>query len=255
MFLLAILLSTNARVTPVDGPSLPLKVCRGLPARVYVDGGAWTNGAYGVDFVYTSPLTVQDLATRYHREVPGSPKGSFSHNFYHFARYQGSVYQDCRITKNFGLRDPKMTAIVIMETPDPTQPPPRRWYRKAISLKPPVPLIQVPFESSVIAQTVVPLFRATTATKSRPSPREGSIFEANLSEPLASVSRKAGAWLDANGYRTIRANEWFKPNVPLFEVGIADQRFRGTTTGTNVTMYLSSTNNDHPMPYGNLSAG
>lgn len=230
-------------------------MCRGLPGKAYVQYGVWTNGVYGVEFAYKSLLTVQELAKRYRHEVPGSPKGSYSHNSYHFYRYRNSVYQDCWITKNYGPLDPKITTILLTETPDPTEPPPRRWYRQAILLKPPAPLIRVPFAPSVTAQSVSGLFRTTTATKSGPVRREGSIFYAHLSEPLASVSRKAALWIAVHGYQTIGAGEWFKPNVPLFEIGITDELFTGKPKGTKVTMYLSSTNYNHPMSYGHPSAG
>jgi hypothetical protein len=249
MNLFALLLSPKVVVSPLDGPSFPLKMCRGLAEKVEVQTGLWTNGVYAVEFTYKSPLTVQELAKLYRREVPGSPKGSFSHNSYHFDRFRGSVFQDCWITKNYGPLGPKITTIQITETPNPTMPPPRRWYRQAISLKPPASLIRVPFEPSVTSNTVFPLFRAITSTKSPPYRREGFIFNAHLPEPLASVSRKAVVWFAAHGYRMIRAHEWFKPHVSLFEIGLMNEPFPGTPKGTRVTMCLSSTDNNNPIPY------
>jgi len=254
MVLLGFSLLAGAGIDPLDGPCLPLKMCRGLPVKATVQYGMWTNGVYAVEFTYQSPLTVRELGERYRREVNGPSKAGFSHNSYHFYRYRGSVYQDCWITKNFGPLDPKITTIQITETPNPTQPPPRRWYRQAISLKPPTPLVRIPFEPSVTAQTVFPLYRPTSSTKSRPPHQEGFVFNAHLSEPLASVSRKAAAWFAANGYQSIRTGEWFKPNVPLFEFGFMDEPFGRTPKGTRVTMYSSTTNNGQPIYYRAPSA-
>lgn len=246
---LATLVGFRTTVMPIDGPAFPLKMVHGLTKKAVHFGGNWTNGVYDVSFSFQSSLSVFELAKRYRREVPGSQSILLYNGSYSNTRTCGSTSQYCLITQNLGAGTQPLTTVSISEYAKPMEPTPSRWYWKAIAVKPPIPLIAVPFEPSITAQSV-----SLVNLEGLLSPRAGNkldaaAFSAHIGLPFAVELKKAKAWFAKNGYRKVATQAWFKPNVRVFEITIGEDLVDGKRKGTSVVMYFTNKQNDRPITF------
>lgn len=233
----------------MDGPAFLLKMLKGLELVKVNIVPLWTNGVYNVNFIYQSPLTVAELTRRFRLEVKESPPLAKGADSYSYSRFFGTATQVVSITRNDGVPR-KTTKVWITEFASEDSATPERWYRRAIARKPPVDLIAVPFESNVVAESAS-LRSLKGLVRQMPDNRQdAAVFGAHLKAPFSAVKKEAAKWFLDNGYRDMRHDAWFKPNVPIFEMVIGPDIINRKVVGSHVQMYCTHKQNDLPVLFG-----
>ena len=249
LLLIASMLVSDGRVTPVDGPAFPLKMLKGLASVAVNIVPLWTNGVYKVNFIYQSPLTVAELTRRYRLEVKESAPMPSGADSYSNVRFFGSASQVVWITRNDGVPR-KTTKLWITEFASEDSATPSRWYRKAIARKPPIDLIAVPFESTVVAQSASLRSLKGLVMQMPDNRQDAAEFGAHLKASFSVVKKEAAKWFLDNGYRDMGHDAWFKPNVPIFEMTIGPDIINRKVVGSHVQMYFTRKQNDRPVLFG-----
>jgi len=103
--------------------------------------------------------------------------------------------------------------------PDPWSPTPAKWYRSAISAKPPAPQFKLPFTAKVVNQTIA-ICSLTQVCSSRGTYQPGTdavSYTLYVDEPCSTVLKRAESYFKANGYEKNRFGAYYKRTRGAFD--------------------------------------
>ncbi|WP_144241062.1 hypothetical protein [Fimbriimonas ginsengisoli] len=215
----------------MDDLALPIQALASARHSKNRVGSVWTTGLYDVDFVFHLHGTVPQAATLLKKEFPdgvlnniGYPNPSFD-----AVRIRDGIEQRVNVSqtsgKGAGSKEVKLSRrneleITVSERVQPLQMP-SRWYVGAISNKPPVPMIDVPFLPGVKCQSVevtsLEWLLANLPNANRQS-RDAAIYHAFVRRSYHQVHAAMSRWAKAHGYTLKRGDRFFRPRTKLFQM-------------------------------------
>lgn len=216
---------------PTNGPVLALSGLSRFELRQTARGQDWTNGVYGVTFMYKSHLPKQKVCEIIARSIPNAPKppkGDASG--YGCTRISGGVIQQINVwymgdwtnadyDKRHGTKHVRFTSISVSEMSDPWSPAPAKWYKNAISAKPPAPQFRLPFRAKAVNQTIA-VASLTQLCSSRGTYQPGTdavSYTLYVDEPYNTVSKRAQIYFRQSGYEKNRFGAYYKKTTGAFD--------------------------------------
>ncbi len=216
---------------PVDGPTLAVPCLSRFELHQVNSGSGWTNGVYSVSFTYKSHLPKQRAAALIAKSIPNAPKPNKSEAYnYSCTRVSGGIIQQINVwymgdwtkpdyDKKHGTKHVRLTSISVSETPDPWSPVPARWYRNAISPKPPAPEFKLPFQAKVINQSIA-ICSLTQVCSSRGTYQPGTdavSYTLDVDESCCAVLKRAESHFSSNGFTKNRFGAYYKRTSGAFD--------------------------------------
>jgi hypothetical protein len=244
--------------TLTDGPSMPLAIVEGVKTHRIEVSKHWVDGFYSVRFEYRITKPVSSLAELCKKEKWIETQNDWpAQKRFLMNRSHDGLQQDVVVQQNVleyvqsgpegtthGKKVDPYTTVIVSESADLAQKP-RTYFRGAYALKPPVPLIEVPFMKGHYAKSVEVTGFSYLMAPGRilPGGDDAYVFCALVPGDWETIAERAKQWAEANGYSQTSTLMWFKPKVRMFEVTVSPH---GEFTA--VRMYVTDREALRPLP-------
>ncbi|HWA82850.1 MAG TPA: hypothetical protein VG820_05435 [Fimbriimonadaceae bacterium] len=239
---------------PTAGPALPLHFLGKAKAAAIHIRDEWGRGCRSVDFTFYSRESVQELRSQIYKEFVVHPNGPGTNDQYTTWRKKDGISQSITVSKggplakSLGAKPNRGTLIYVTEMPS-IDADPARWYRRAISAKPPAPLIEVPFVPGLkCCQLSIGSLEQLLSTSLRErKEKDLVVYEAWTPSDMKSIAQKLSDWAAKNGYALQPYGSYFKPKAKIFEIECDNWQTNGK--GTTITLYTTSKVVTSPIPH------
>jgi hypothetical protein len=252
MLTMSVLLLLQSAPIPTERAAVEPSFLRDLKLHQVLVEERWTSGCYDVSFGFRSPRSVKELAAQCRREGGWTVYSTRSDHEFIAWRVVGSVSQNLylqRLRRQSGELEP-YTTIGLRESVDSPSVPPR-WYRGAISLKPPAPMIDVPFLPGVRTDTVsLTSVEALTSSKTVPIRRkDAAVYQVVVLKRYEQTLRKLVSWASSHGFTKSRygGSSYFKAGAGIFEIEVRPGRRQ--SNDTRIVMYTGTTAAENPVTH------
>lgn len=251
--IVSLVLIATGQTHPTDGPALPLGFLARTRVIHVVVKNNWMHGCYGVRFQYRSEKTVKDLAGLLDKE-PQMRKGMTPPSAKNYVAYRtvDGIAQSVEIygpvtSATTNKKEAPFSTIYVDEELA-TESAPSAWYKGALSAKPPLALIEVPFLPGVRADRVnLTSFDGLMSSNAMIfRGKDAAVFGAVTNREPAEVAKSLASWAKANGYRSTPFGSYFKAGSKTFEIMVNPYPM-GKSKGTYITLVTSDRQAEHPI--------
>jgi hypothetical protein len=253
-------IAIQASPRPTDGPALAPSFLGSLKPQKISVGTDWTKGLYSVAFEYHTSKPAKAITALCTKKNGWQVSSAPNAEDFQAWRNREGVYQNIFVIRRTlhyvgnnarghysGKKQDLYTTIGIRESID-AGGMPKRWYKGAISPRPPIEMIDLPFLRGAKTESVtLESFDNLMSSKGIMYPgTDAAVYGAVVKQPYREVRKLAADWAAKNGYTRTNHMGFFKPRVKVFEITITPYSF-GPKETAFVTLYTSNKPAEHPV--------